>query len=1476
MKSTATQDKQLLSFAQERLWFIDRYEGGTNAYNISMIFELSYNIKLNILKNSIKSIIDRHEILRTLIKEDEDGIGYQLISEKNLVKIRTSKVVSYSQLDREIKNEIDHIYDLSHEYPIRIKIYKLDGDTSITNKYQATRYYLSILVHHIAFDGWSVDIFLNELQEYYNYYLALSEGKSTKLNLADLNIQYKDFALWQRNYLTQERLNTQLQYWRNKLNSYSILNLREDNLRPKEIDYIGKNLYFEIEKSLSDKLRDLAKELKVSLYTVLLSGYHLMLRSYSNQDDIVIGTPAANRHYSQIEHLIGFFVNSLPLRIKTSSKILIKEFIQIVGNEVVEAQLNQDLPFEKLVEELHIQKDSSRHPVFQVMFGVQSFGNKLNQNGEKDIILKPYTSNNNLHNISKFDISTFIDDSEGQLRGVFEYSTSLYTEGSIRRFVDTYIQILQQLSELDQIEKKICDLNYLTKTQYKEIIYSWSQTEREYPEDKTIHELFEEQVAKTPDNIAIVYEDIKLTYRELNQRANQLAHYLRTNYNIRGDDLVVLCLDRSEHMLVAILGVLKAGGAYVPIDPSYPDDRIEFILNDTKAKVLLANEINGTKLKVISETKVELIDSFSFSSVLNQEEINNPLRNITSQNLAYVIYTSGTTGKPKGVMIGHKGVTNTILSLDKVYDFSKGNRVTAFTSYVFDVSVSEFFTTLFKGGQLYLLSDTLRRDHTLIKDYIITHRINYIYLPPILLSSLDRIIYKSLKGIIYAGESCDRNTGKYWSQYYKLYNYYGPTEAAIYTSAKQIISEEINLIGKPISNTKCYILNKDLKPLSVGAIGELYVSGVGLAQGYLNKPDLTAEKFIANPFRIQGEINFNWTSRLYKTGDLVRYLPDGNIEYIGRSDFQVKIRGYRIELEEIENTISSYCGIKQSVVIAKEYSYNQSLTSIKDAVSSTSNKLLIGYYVSDIKLKEEDILSYLKSKLPEYMIPNVLVHLQELPLTINGKLNRELLPDPELTDNNNYVEPQNELEHEICKIWSEVLGLPREKIGIYDNFFDIGGNSITVIKIINEAKNKGIKLNVKDLFSYSTIAKLANKIVNKDNLCISTKTNLLLLQDIENNLARTDTKVTYDSKKNINNILLTGATGFLGQHLLIDLLESTTANIYCLIRANSDNKNVQKKLDQILIRSGNIKYVNNPRVICIEGDLSKPNLGLSINTIVKLEKAIDIIYHCGAYVHHLYTYENLREANVLATIELVKLATTKKLKQLHYISTLGTTSTTEENIWKPSESLLSSVGYIQSKWVCEKILWSYIERNYPFYIYRPGNITGHTDSGFCIPKNNHLLLLLKGIIQIRVAPKWDMPFEMVPVNKVSNAIISLSLNKKQMSRNIFNLHNSQSITWKNYLQIINNITNLKMKFVNTEYFLINILPNIGTDNAMYPIKNFYESRSIDNIKLLSDQETQKYLRELNVTYPSQKEYIKLLNLYIEYLVKIGFLNIKKL
>ena len=1069
-------NKVPLSFSQERLWFTEQYMHGSTSYNIPLAFKLVDDIKIEILETSIKSIINRHEILRTLIKQDDEGNGYQLVVGDWESKFSIDKKnIVLSELEVELAKPLGYVYNLSEEYPIKVSIYEVSNNDVQKNP----KYYLSVIIHHIAFDGWSIDIFLKELQVYYDYYLSKAKGIERALDLPRLSIQYKDFALWQRYYLTEGRITMQMHYWKNKLIDYQTLHLITDKPRLKTIDYKGATIRFEIEEVTSGVLRALAKELKVSLYSLLLSGYYLMLRAYSNQSDIVIGTPISNRHYGQVDNLIGVFINSLVIRLKIESNDLITQFISNTSKVIIEAHDNQDLPFEKLIEGLNIDRDITRHPIFQVLFGLQSFGSSshiktnhsLTNNSIK--LLQKYKEKGISDDISQFDFSTFIDDSQSCLKGKFNYVVNLYNEDTIRRFIATYIYILKQFSYLlgnkkKQMFTKIADLKYLTSEEYKKIVNT-DIGEKVTIFHKPIHELFEEQVEKTPDNIAVTCKNITLTYRELNEKSNQLANMLKCTYNIQRNELVGLCFNRSENIIVAILAVLKAGGAYVPIAPNHPDPRIQYIIGNTNTRLILTNKIYASKLKyLIRKDKANPVNILTIDNKKIQQKLKFESKIIGSakiigSDLIYVMYTSGTTGKPKGVMIEHRSFVNIIHSIKDLYFSAQTISTYSLTDYVFDIFGLEYGLPLVSGGMIS------------IGDYEFSildcAAYDFIQMTPSLCRlNLNCLVNTHGIKLFVGGEDLTLDLlQKILSKSITVVNFYGPTETTIWSTSKLYSpAEDIDLsyvsLGKPFNNERIYVLDRDMNHVPIGAIGELYIGGIGLARKYLNLSELTAEKFINNPFAENVE------KRIYKTGDLVRWLLGGEIQYIERNDFQVKIRGHRVELGEIEAALYSYKEIKENVVVAKGYINKEGM--------STENKYLIGYYVSESEgINEKSILTYLRTKLPEYMVPSKLVRLEKFPLTDSGKLNRELLPNPEFVINNHYVTPKNEVEHVLCKILSEVLDLAKENISTDEDFFSLGGNSIIAIKLITKINEYyRAKLKLSDLFVHKTVGSLATLI----------------------------------------------------------------------------------------------------------------------------------------------------------------------------------------------------------------------------------------------------------------------------------------------------------------------------------------------------------------------------------------------------------------
>ncbi len=1046
--------QQHLSFAQERLWFIHSYEKKSYAYNIPLLYKLNCNTNVDKIKNSIERIIENHESLRTCIKTDKDGNTYQEILNIPF-RINEEYISDKNELIKKISDDTTYIFDLTNTYPINIKIYHFNESI-----------YLGIVVHHIAFDGWSIDIFINEL---------ISNYQNDTKELLPNNIQYKDYAFWQKKYLTDKIIEDQFNYWKNELDNYEELNLPLDNKRPQLYNYEGRDISFIIDKSIYDNIQQIGKELNVSLFSILLANYYLLLSCYSGQEDIVIGSPIANRHISGTEDIIGFFVNTLALRCKINPSQTLLDFVLHIGDKINEAQNYQDLPFEKLVDMLEVEKNTSRNPIFQTMINYKSYNH--NQYINESNLFDSFDLEHELVNtIAKFDLTLLIQDTGKELECSFNYATSILEESSIQNFIKTYITLLEQftLSNIQNDNFSLFNLSYFTKKDYDSYITKLNSNQLELPPSKTIVEQFEKQVEHTPDNIAIVYEDISLSYNDLNNTANRIANYLLDNFVINSDNFIGLLLKKSEKMIISMLSILKSGAAYVPISPESPKDRINYIIDDTDIKIIICNY----------ETKHLLPHNDNLTAICIEDLINemsvdlpftNPQTYIKENNLCYVIYTSGTTGNPKGVMVEHKNAMNYAYAqalYTKLLPVGNNYKKSLFFSnYVFDAHVLDIYPGLLNGHTIYVLKEELMKDLIGLNDYIKKNDIDISMITPALLNTKNLL---ELKTLMVGGDVTNEEIIKeYLQKGISVINLYGPTETTVVISQHKYSEGDINTnIGKPIPNTAIYIIDKYNRLLPKGAIGELLASGIGVSRGYLNKSELTNKSFIQNPFNQNIEI-FN---RSYKTGDVGRYMENGDIEFLNRNDRQVKLRGYRIELGEIESQLLNIDQIKQAAVVVKEL----------------NSKQLVAYYVCDDFLEETYIISRIEKNLPHYMIPSHFIKLDSIPTNLNGKLDVKSLPVPIFYNNSKYIVPENDLQNRLVKIFADILDLDKNSISIDADFFKLGGDSISSMQLVSRISQElKLKVAIKDIFIYKTIRNISNNIGNKSKTDIINETGLL-------------------------------------------------------------------------------------------------------------------------------------------------------------------------------------------------------------------------------------------------------------------------------------------------------------------------------------------------------------------------------------------------
>jgi amino acid adenylation domain-containing protein len=1027
-----------LSFAQQRLWFIDKLEGENCVYNVPFFWQISGVLNISALEKAIKEIVQRHEVLRTSFAVVDDEPIQVIHPHPQL----TMQVIDWRQfLEQDQLNKAQQLataefqqpFDLANPPLLRVKLLQLSDQSHL----------LLLVIHHIVCDGWSMDIFRQEL---FTLYTAFCTGKSSPL--PKLSLQYADFAHWQRQWLQGEVLQTQLNYWQKQLAEVPpLLELPTDKPRPSVQSFRGRSEFLQLNQDLTQKLKRLSQELGTTLFMTLLTVFTLLLSRYSGQEDIVVGSAIANRNRREIEPLIGFFVNTLALRTKLQGNPTFLELLQRVKQVTLDAYDHQDLPFEKLVDELGKERSLSHHPLFQVAFGLQSgIQDKLETNG---LTLTSFSWENTT---TLFDLSLIFRETPQGLTGEWEYATDLFEAETIQRMLGHFEVLVKGI--VDNPQQCINTLPLLTEDESQQL-QIWNQTQTDYPHDKTLVDLFEAQVTLNPNNIALVFESQSLTYQQLNQKANQLAHYLIQNYQIQPDTLIGICVERSLEMIIGVLGILKAGGAYVPIDPNYPQERIQWILQDSGTSLLLTQSFLTEKLPLTqhkNSCQVICIEQTDFSEALT----NNPSLQSTSDNLAYVIYTSGSTGRPKGVMIEHRGLTNLALASANTFQVQPQSRFLQLASFSFDISVAEIATTLVVGACLYLANKETLLPTQVLVDFLINHKISHIIIPPSVLSVLPRASLKDLQTIVVGGEACSAELVAQWASGRRFFNGYGPTESTIgATVALCQPNGKKPPIGKPLANIRIYILDAYNQPLPPGIPGELCIAGKGVARGYLNRPETTAEKFI------EVEL-FGKTERIYKTGDLARWGNDGNLEYLGRIDEQVKLRGFRIELSEIESVLLQHQLVKEAVVILYE---------------TDSNPRLVGYITEaeeSVNLGSE-IKEYLKNRLPNYMVPSQIMVLKQLPITPNGKLDRRALPTPNIATSSDleiFVTPTEEL---LAILWQGLLKV--KSVGRLDNFFELGGHSLLATQLVTRIRDSfGVELPVRKIFEQSVLSELAREI----------------------------------------------------------------------------------------------------------------------------------------------------------------------------------------------------------------------------------------------------------------------------------------------------------------------------------------------------------------------------------------------------------------
>lgn len=1041
-----SRDGELLpSFAQERMWFLHQWAPDSPAYNIGVARRVSGRLNTSALEQSITEIVRRHEVLRTMC-QNVGGRPVLAIAPNAAPVVPVVDVhgvkesMREEELRRRASEDAARPFDLARGPLLRVTVLRFDEED----------YGLLLTTHHLVADGWSMRVLFKELGELYE---ASCNGRPSPLS--DLPIQYADFAHWQRESVEGVQLDAQLTYWKNQLDGApTVLELPTDHPRPAEQSYRGATRTFTIAAPVLQAATELSRREGVTPFMTFLAAFQALLHRYTREHDIVVGTAVSARNQSELEPMIGTFANNLVLRTDLSGNPSFRELLCRVRDVAFGAYGHQDLPFERLLNALQPKRDLSRSPLFQLLFQFHQAAPvhnlKLPGLTLEAVPVKTGTS--------RLDLSLSLIQGTDEVTGELEYSTDLFDADTITRMADHYRVLLE--SAVADPDQRVGALPMLTAAERRQLLVDWNATKADHDaHGLCVHQLFEAQAERTPNAVAVQFEQVQLTYEELNAQANQLAHYLQAR-GVGPEVLVGLCVERSLDLVVGLLGVLKAGGAYVPLDPAFPKERLGFVLEETQAPVLLSQQ---PLLDGLPEYDGQVVCLDRDRAIIAAQNDQNPVSDVAAENLAYVIYTSGSTGKPKGVQIAHRALTNFLHSMSREPGLTHQDTLLAVTTVSFDIAGLELFLPICVGACVVVVSREVAADGTALAQALAESDATVMQATP----STWRLLLeagwpgnKALK-ILCGGEALPRKLAdRLLERSSSLWNLYGPTETTIWSTIHRVEpAQGFVPIGRPIANTQVYVLDEHWQAVPIGVPGELCIGGTGVARGYLNRPQQTAERFVRNP------VANSSAGRLYRTGDWVRYRPDGNLDYLWRIDQQVKVRGFRIELAEIEAALKSHPAIAEAVAAAREY--------------GPGDVRLVGYVLpasGDVEPTGTELRALLRAKLPEYMVPAVYVTLEVLPLTPNGKVDRKALPEPDLfrvPEGADHQPPHTETEIALAEIWKDTLGIGG--IGVHENFFDLGGHSLLSMQVIYQVQKKfGVRLAPRDIV-LNTLAQLATQ-----------------------------------------------------------------------------------------------------------------------------------------------------------------------------------------------------------------------------------------------------------------------------------------------------------------------------------------------------------------------------------------------------------------
>jgi len=1406
-----------LSHGQQAMWFLHQLLPGDLAFNVAGAVRLRGPLDAAALRGALQRVVDRHAALRTTFSLEGGHPAQRVLP---LVEAPFVEVDASAWSEGELRDYVERMayrpFDLEVGPPLCMVLLRRAPQEHV----------LLLSVSHIVADFWSMSLLVQELS---SLYVAEAGTDGAEFSLPSLPLDYGDYVFWQQEMLSGPEGERLRAYWRRQLGGdLPVLDLPTDHPRGTEQTFRGDVASRRLDPDLTPRLRALGQAHRATLSMTLLAAFQALLHRYTGQDDLLVGSVVAGRDRPELARLVGYFINPVAMRADFSGDPSFATFLQQVRQTVLGAFAHQDYPLPLLAQNLSLTRDPGRPPLFETMFIMQKAqvmegqglsALALGMPGAQIELGDLRVESMSMGNLpAQFDLTLMMAELEETLAAAFHYNSGLFKAETVERMLDHLEALLR--AAVDDPERPISALPLLSAEERGRLLVDWNRTEASYPRGKPLHQLIAEQAARTPERVAAEANGRRLTYAQLNERTNQLAHTLQGR-GVGPGDLVGVAVERSLDMLIAVLGVLKAGGAYVPLDPDFPPARLALMLEDAQPKVVLTQERLAPSLAGATG-QASIIRLDADREEIERARLCNPESAAGPEDLAYVIFTSGSTGRPKGVQIPHRSAVNFLWSMRRRPGLTAGDILLAVTTLSFDIAVLELYLPLLTGGRVVIASADAAADGAQLAELLETSEATVMQATPATWRMLLAAGWEgspSLRKVLCGGEALTADLAEaLLARGVELWNMYGPTETTVWSTTCRVEAAEPPItIGRPIANTQTYILDDRLQPVPAGVVGELYIGGDGVARGYLNRPELTAERFLPDPFVSAPGANGrsgNVSGQIYRTGDLARYLPGGDLLFLGRRDHQVKVRGFRIELGDVEAALGEHPAVHQSVVVAR---------------GSGDGRRLAAYLV----LREGadgpsagDLRRFLRRRLPDYMVPADFTTLDELPLTPNNKVDRRALPDPEPSGRRletPFVPPRNELEERLAALCAQTLGWHangprpdgRPTIGIHDNFFDLGGNSLLATRLIFQVREHfQVQIPLRYLFAEPTVAGLAKAVeagqsgaggdgrgeggwrktageLNADAVLDPEITAASRSFEFpadphpaQPNLAPPYLTEPYLAQPYLarpDHVFLTGATGFVGAFLLRDLLAQTEATVHCLVRA-ADGAAGRRRLRQNMERYGLWRDAFGDRVAAVCGDLADPHLGLSADAFRRLAQEMDVIYHNGALVNFVYPYEAHKAANVLGTQEVLRLAAAERLQPVHFVSTLSVfhTGGHDDGAVFAEDDDLDDVGapfggYAQSKWVAEKLVMEAGRRGVPVAIYRPGLVTGDSETG-AWNTDDMMSTLARACLVVGAVPDLDVMVDVVPVDYVSGAILRLSQQPASLGQT-FHLANPEPVPY---------------------------------------------------------------------------------------------------